>query len=251
MPDNKIRLQKYLSESGVCSRRKAEELIAAGKVKINGHPAEIGAKVDPKSDIVTVSGKKVSGKEKPIYIMLHKPRGYITTLSDERGRKCVTELLSGIKERVYPIGRLDRDSEGLLLLTNDGEFANLMMHPKHHIPKTYRVTVRPDISDKQIHQLSVGIPIEGRMTAPADVRLIEKTEGRAVAEIVLYEGRNREIRKMCEALELEVARLKRTAVGSLKLGMLPTGKWRELTPDEVERLASLAEKEDKTKNKNR
>ncbi len=240
-----MRLQKFLSESGVASRRKAEELIEAGKVKVNGHPAKVGDKVDPVKDTVTVFGKKVIRASSTRYILLHKPRGYVTTLSDEMGRKCITDLIKDINERVYPIGRLDRDSEGLLLLTNDGDFANLMMHPSHHIPKHYRVTVRPSISQEQIEKMESGLMIDGRMTAPCKVRILEKEDNRVVLEVILYEGRNRQIRKMCELLELDVARLKRTAMGSVRLGMLPQGKWRDLTPDEIERLTNLATKETK------
>ncbi|MCL2508820.1 MAG: rRNA pseudouridine synthase [Oscillospiraceae bacterium] len=238
MPDELIRLQKYLSECGAASRRKAEELIAKGKVKVNGHPAGIGDKVNPKKDIVTLFGKRVARASKPVYIMLHKPRGYVTTMADELGRKCVAELLPGVKERVYPVGRLDKDSEGLLLLTNDGEFANLLMHPSRHIPKVYRVTIRPDISDEQIAALENGVMVDGRMTAPAKVRMLEKRDGRVVLEFTLFEGRNRQIRKMCFELKLNVIRLKRTAIGPVKLSMLPAGQWRELTADEVEKLRS-------------
>lgn len=235
-----IRLQKYLSECGVTSRRKAEEWIADGKVKVNGHVAHVGDKVNPGKDTVTVFGKKVQNTAQPVYLLLHKPRGYVTTLSDERGRKCVTDLLGDVPQRVYPIGRLDKDSEGLLLMTNDGAFANLMMHPSHHIPKHYRVTVRPSVTDVQIASMSEGMVIDGRKTAPAKVRVLEKQEGRVVLEIVLYEGRNRQIRKMCEQLELDVARLKRTAMGPVRLGMLPQGQWRELTAEEVEKLIAQA-----------
>ena len=240
MADNKIRLQKYISECGIASRRKAEELIAAGKVKVNGKPASIGDKVDPKRDTVVVAGKKLVKSKKKIKIMLHKPRGFITTLSDEMGRKCVAQLVEDVGTRVYPVGRLDRDSEGLLLLTDDGEFANSLTHPTHHVPKTYRVTVRPSINDDQITALTTGIEIDGRMTMPSEVRVIEKKEGRVVLEIIIYEGRNRQIRKMCEALGLEVARLKRTQIGSVKLGMLKQGDWRNLTEEEVHKLTVAA-----------
>ncbi len=236
MADNKVRLQKYLSECGVASRRKAEDLIAAGKVKVNGKPASIGDKIDPKNDTVVVSGKKVRKSKKNTYIMLHKPRGFITTLSDEMGRKCVAQLIEDVGTRVYPVGRLDRDSEGLLLLTDDGEFANSLTHPTHHVPKTYRVTVRPTITEEQITALTTGIEIDGRMTMPSEVRVLEKKEGRVVLEIIIYEGRNRQIRKMCDALGLEVARLKRTQIGSVKLGMLKQGDWRNLTDEEVHKL---------------
>lgn len=242
MPDVQIRLQKYLSECGAASRRKAEELIEKGRVKVNGRVAKIGDKVNPEKDRITLNGKKVANTAKPIYIMLHKPRGYITTMSDEMGRKCVAELVKNAGERIYPVGRLDRESEGLLLLTNDGGFANLMMHPKSHVPKYYRVTVRPGISDEQIARLEGGMMIDGRKTTPARVTVLESQENRVVLEIVLFEGRNRQIRRMCEELSLEVARLRRTAFGSLKLGMLPAGQWRELTPYEVERLIKIANK---------
>ncbi len=236
MADNKVRLQKYLSECGVASRRKAEDLIMAGKVKVNGKPASIGDKIDPVRDTVVVAGKKIKKSKKNTYIMLHKPRGFITTLSDEMGRKCVAQLVEDVGTRVYPVGRLDRDSEGLLLLTDDGEFANALTHPTRHVPKTYRVTVRPTITDEQITALTTGIEIDGRMTMPSEVRVLEKKEGRVVLEIIIYEGRNRQIRKMCESLNLEVARLKRTQIGSVKLGMLKQGDWRNLTEEEVHKL---------------
>lgn len=232
------RLQKYLSECSVASRRKSEELILQGRVFVNGKKASIGDKVDPKTDIVTVNGKKVHKVKEKYYIMLNKPRGYVTTMSDELGRKCVKELVADVGAVVYPVGRLDRDSEGLLLLTNDGEFANNIMHPRKHIPKTYRVTVRSALTEDQITSLSGGVMIDGRQTLPAEVRLLEKSENRSVFEIVIYEGRNRQIRKMCEETGLEVARLKRTAVGGVKLGMLHTGSWRELSEDELKRLSN-------------
>lgn len=236
MTDDRIRLQKYLSMCAVASRRKAEELIAQGKVKVNGKVAQIGDKVSPKHDTVTVGGRRIVGNKKHYYIMLHKPRGYITTMDDEMGRKCVAELVRDVSARVYPVGRLDKDSEGLLLMTNDGEFANHMTHPSKHIPKTYRVTVRPDVTEDMLTAFATGMEIDGRITAPADAHIIEKQDNRVVMEIVLYEGRNRQIRKMCESIGLEVARLKRTSMGSLKLGMLPVGKWRELKEDEVHKL---------------
>lgn len=240
MADNKIRLQKFLSEAGIASRRKAEEMIRNGSVKVNGKIAQIGDSVDAKKDVITVKGKKVIKQSSMRYILLNKPRGYVTTTDDELGRKCVLELVKDVKERIYPVGRLDRVSEGALIMTNDGAFANAMMHPSKHVPKTYRVTVRPEPTSEQIDILSTGVEIDGRMTSPADVYIISKEEGRAVLEIVLYEGRNRQIRRMCEALNLEVARLRRIAVGSVKLGMLPTGQWRDLTPQEVESLFKAA-----------
>lgn len=242
-----VRLQKFLAESGVASRRKSEELIEQGKVKVNGRTAMIGDKIDPKKDTVTVSGKKIVKTKTFTYIVLHKPRGFITTMSDEKDRKCVAELIKDVDGRVYPVGRLDKDSEGMLLFTNDGAFANAMTHPTKHVPKTYRVTVRPSISEEQITSLTQGVIIEERKTAPAEVRVITKEEGRVVLEIILYEGRNRQIRKMCEEVGLEVARLKRTAIGSIKLGMLKQGSWRHLTEDEVRKLMIAAGLERKKK----
>ena len=242
MADEKIRLQKYLAECGIASRRKSEELIAAGKVKVNGVTASIGDKVNPKHDKVTVSGKKAVSVKKSVYIMLNKPRGFITTMSDEHDRKCVAELVKGINTRVYPVGRLDRESEGLLITTNDGEFANALTHPSKHVSKTYRVTIRPEITKEQATAFRNGIEIDGRMTAPADLRILEAQENRTVVEVTIYEGRNRQIRKMFEALGIEVARLKRTKVGNLKLGMLKQGDYRDLTPDEVNSLYELAGK---------
>ena len=214
---------------------------------MNGAVASLGDKINPKKDTVTVNGKKIVKQKEHKYIMLHKPRGFITTMSDEMERKCVAQLISDVPQRVYPVGRLDRDSEGLLLFTNDGEFANALTHPKKHVSKTYRVTVRPGITDEQLSAITEGIIIDDRKTAPAEVRVVTKEENRVVLEIILYEGRNRQIRKMCEQLGLEVARLKRTAIGSVKLGMLKQGDWRELTEDEVRKLMLAAGLERKKK----
>ncbi len=235
-----VRLQKMLADCGVASRRKAEEMISAGEVKVNGITAKIGDKVDPKKDKVSVNGRLLDTRVKPVYLMLNKPRGFITTMSDEMDRKGVAELIKDVPERIYPVGRLDRESEGLLLMTNDGEFANAMTNPSLHIPKTYRVTVHPSISEDQLTQIAVGIVIDGRKTAPAKVNVLSQEAGRVVLEIVLYEGRNRQIRKMCEELGLEVARLKRIAVGPVKLGMLQPGTWRSLTSEEVKKLTTGA-----------
>lgn len=247
MAEDKVRLQKFMSECGVASRRKSEELIESGKVRVNGAVASLGDKINPKKDTVTVNGKKIVKQKEHKYIMLHKPRGFITTMSDEMERKCVAQLISDVPQRVYPVGRLDRDSEGLLLFTNDGEFANALTHPKKHVSKTYRVTVRPGITDEQLSAITEGIIIDDRKTVPAEVRVVTKEENRVVLEIILYEGRNRQIRKMCEQLGLEVARLKRTAIGSVKLGMLKQGDWRELTEDEVRKLMLAAGLERKKK----
>ena len=247
MAEEKVRLQKFMPECGVASRRKSEELIESGKVRVNGAVASLGDKINPKKDTVTVSGKKIVKQKEHKYIMLHKPRGFITTMSDEMERKCVAQLISDVPQRVYPVGRLDRESEGLLLFTNDGEFANALTHPKKHVSKTYRVTVRPGVTDEQLSAITEGIIIDDRKTAPAEVRVVTKEENRVVLEIILYEGRNRQIRKMCEQLDLEVARLKRTAIGSVKLGMLKQGDWRDLTEDEVRKLMIVAGLERKKK----
>lgn len=240
--DDKIRLQKYMADCGIASRRKSEELIASGKVKVNGKVASIGDKVDPKKDKVSVEGQAVHAETEFRYIMLNKPRGFITTMSDERGRKCVAELVSDVGVRVFPVGRLDKDSEGLLLLTNDGEFANNLTHPSKHVPKTYRVTVRPAINEDILNHLMTGIMIDGKTTLPAQVKVLTQEPDRVVLEIVICEGRNRQIRKMCEAEGLTVARLKRTAVGPVKLGMLKQGAWRDLTPQELKSLRNARRK---------
>lgn len=240
MTDGKIRLQKFMADSGVASRRKSEELISQGKVKVNGTVASVGDKVDPKHDKVFVSGKRIQSAAKNIYIMLNKPRGFITTMSDEMDRKCVAELVKDVNARIYPVGRLDRESEGLLLMTNDGEFANALTHPSKHVSKTYRVTIRPEISKEQMTLFRNGIEIDGKVTAPADLKVLEKEDNRTVLEATIYEGRNRQIRKMFEAMNIEVARLKRTKIGSLKLGMLKQGSYRELTNQEVDDLYDAA-----------
>ncbi len=238
--DNRVRLQKALSDAGIMSRRKAEEYINAGRIKVNGHAAILGMKIDPKKDIVAVDSQNVDlHRGKKWYIALNKPRGYVTTMSDDMGRKCVEELVRDVGTRVYPIGRLDRNSEGLLLLTNDGAFANAIMHPRYHVAKTYRVTVRPDIDETQAMQLAAGVEIDGQKTLPAQVNVLTKEPGRAVVQITITEGRNRQIRKMCEAVNLEVARLRRISVGPVKLGMLQPGEWRELFPNEIETLKNM------------
>lgn len=240
----KIRVQKIIADSGVCSRRKAELLIEQGKVKINGHPAILGQKVHPFADIVTVAGERiyVERKREFTYLMMNKPRGYLTSMTDDRGRRCVTELLPESEKRLFPVGRLDLNSEGLLLFTDDGNFANEMMHPRHEVSKTYRVTARPDITDEQAAKLGSGVYIDGRRTTPAEVRIISKEQNRVVMEVVIREGRNRQVRKMCESVGLEVARLKRTAMGPIRLGMLKPGTTRELTKEELKAIRTAMNK---------
>lgn len=245
----KVRIQKIIAESGYCSRRKAEELIAKGRVKVNGRPCSLGDKALPNKDLITIDGERIhiERKKELHYIMLHKPRGYVTTMSDELDRKCVTDLLTNFPDRVYPIGRLDKNSEGLLLFTNDGKFANDIMHPSRHISKTYRVTIRPDINDDQLVRLAEGVVIDGKKTQPCTVIVLDKQPGRVVMQLTIQEGRNRQVRKMCEAVGVEVARLKRTSIGPIKLGMLKPGDYRELKPDELRALRNAITKQTKTK----
>ncbi|MCL2580696.1 MAG: rRNA pseudouridine synthase [Oscillospiraceae bacterium] len=237
MQNKPVRIQKVLSEYGILSRRQAEEAIARGRITVNGHPCLTGQPINPKRDIVTLDGKRLEFKKdkKNVVVMLNKPRGVITTTKDEAGRKSVLDLLDGLPQRVYPVGRLDRNSEGLLLLTNDGELANALTHPSHHIGKTYRVTVRSLVSEEQLIKLSTGVRLEGddKPTLPASVHLISTEQGRSVLGLTIYEGRNRQVRRMCEAVGLEVSRLRRASIGPVKLGMLPPGRWRLLTPAEL------------------
>mgnify|MGYP005887481907 FL=1 len=240
--NNEVRLQKFMAEQGVASRRKSEDLIRAGKVKVNGHIAEIGMKINPRKDLVTVGKQKLTNvkNRKMVYIMLNKPRGYVTTVSDELGRKTVMDLLPDFGCRIYPVGRLDKDSEGLLLLTNDGSFTNCMTHPSHEYAKVYRVTVRPAVNDEILFNLRNGIEIDGRKTAPCEVTVLTEEENRVVLEFILHEGRNRQIRKMCESQGLEIARLKRISIGPIKLGMLKQGDYRELSEQDVKKLLRSA-----------
>lgn len=241
MKDNKIRLQKHLSECGVASRRKAEELIEQGKVRVNGRIAAIGAKVDPKRDKVTVHGKNVVANTQKMYIMLHKPRGYVTTTKDELDRRCVTDLVADAGVKLFPVGRLDRNSEGLLIMTNDGGFANSLTHPSAHVNKTYRVTVKGEASDEQLIKMREGIVLDGRKTLPCDAFIAERKPDRTVIIFVIQEGRNRQIRRMCESVGLEVIRLKRTEIAGVKLGMLPQGKWRPLNEREMRHLTNVTQ----------
>lgn len=246
------RIQKVLSDQGICSRRAAERMIDEGRVKVNGHPVTLGDKMDPDFDKVSIDGKtvRIVRKRKYIYIMLHKPRGYITTASDELGRKTVVDLVKDVGRRVYPVGRLDKDSEGLLLMTDDGAFANLLTHPSGGVGKLYRVTVRPRATEEQIIQMSSGVVLDdGVKTAPAVIHVVTDEPNRTVLEITLHEGRNRQIRRMCESVGLEVIRLKRSAEGPVKLGMLAPGEWRELKRSEVTALRNAATKSGGSKKK--
>ena len=231
----KERLQKILSSRGVCSRRKAEELIAAGRVSINGVTARVGDTADPETDEIFLDGKALPSGEKPVYIMLNKPRGFVTTLSDEKGRPTAAELVADCGIRVYPVGRLDMDSEGLLLFTNDGEFANLMMHPRHEVDKVYRVWVT-NFSPEKLEALKEPIELDGYRIKKPRVRPVRTETTRAILDVTIHEGRNRQVRRMCQAAGLEVARLKRIAEGGLHIGELKTGAWRYLEPQEIELL---------------
>lgn len=240
----KIRVQKIIADAGISSRRKAEELIQRGAVIINGKRAVLGDKADPYTDKIVVAGREIRLQKnaKKYYIMLHKPRGFITTMNDEGGRKCVAELIDEVPARLFPVGRLDRESEGILFMTNDGDFANMISHPSTHFPKTYRVTVRPRVTEEQLTKLTTGVIVDGRVSMPAAIHVVKSEQDRTVLEIVLEEGRNRQIRKMCEAVGLEVARLKRTAIGPVRLGMLQPGDWRELKPEEMKSISNYHKK---------
>lgn len=242
---NLVRIQKIIADAGITSRRKAEELILQGKVLVNGEKAGLGDKANPEKDSIIVNGKKINSVNtgKKYYIMLHKPRGFVTTMNDEMGRRCVAELIKDVPARVYPIGRLDKDSEGLLLLTNDGEFANMITHPHSHIGKRYRVTVKPRVDDEQLEKMRESAVIEGKKTIPAEVHVLQRLNDRVVLEFVLYDGKKRQIRSLCEQVGLEVARLKRMAIGDVKLGMLKQGTWRELTHEEISILKGLSKEQ--------
>lgn len=226
------RLQKILSARGVASRRKAEELIAQGRVTCNGVTAKLGDSADPQTDVITLDGRPLPSQTDHVYIMLNKPRGFVTTLSDEKGRRDVSELVADCGVRVYPVGRLDMDSEGLLLMTNDGEFANHLMHPKQEVEKTYHVWVQ-GYTEGAEELLRRPITIDGYTIRPPKAQLQWAQDGRAKLTVVIHEGRNRQIRRMCQAAGIAVTRLCRVAEGTVKLGNLPLGKWRHLTAEEV------------------
>ncbi|MBR4109192.1 MAG: rRNA pseudouridine synthase [Oscillospiraceae bacterium] len=233
----KERLQKIISSRGLASRRQAEQWIIAGRVTCNGQVCQLGDQADPDIDCILADGKPIPSAGKPVYLMLHKPRGYVTTLSDEKGRANAAQLVEDCGVRVYPIGRLDMDSEGLLLFTNDGEFANCLMHPKHQVEKAYQVTVR-GFTESGLETLKNPAVIDGYTVAAPQVKVLSKPEetGKARLEIVICEGRNRQVRKMCALAGMDVIRLIRVREGSVLLGSLPRGKWRYLTDAEIEAL---------------
>ena len=241
-----IRLQKFIADAGLMSRRAAEEEIKKGNVSVNGHVAELGMKIDPKKDVVAFKNKRIAYERREYtYIMLNKPRGYLSSTSDDRGRKCVTDLLEGVDARVYPVGRLDLISEGMLLLTDDGDLKNRLTHPSHSLPKVYRVKVSGSVSEEQFNMLTSPMVIDGYEIKPVTVVIGESDEAGTVLKMTLLEGRNRQIRKMCEQAGLTVKRLSRISIGNLKLNNLPVGRWRNLTDEEV----AYLEKATKHKNK--
>jgi 23S rRNA pseudouridine2605 synthase len=241
------RLQKILAEAGIASRRAAERLMAEGRVSVNGRPAtRPGTLANPDTDRISVDGRPIAARPAPVYLMLHKPRGYVTTSKDERGRPTVLDLAFKTQERVFPVGRLDRDSEGLLLLTNDGALAQRLTHPSHEVEKEYLALVRGTPDAAALHLLRHGVEIEGRRTAPAEVEVVKPPDGAAPRpgyvwlRLVLKEGRKRQVRQMCEAAGHPVERLIRSRIGPLRLRGLVPGRVRELTPVEVERIRAAA-----------
>jgi len=231
------RLQKILSRAGITSRRRAEELITAGRVAVNGVTVtELGAKADPGRDTITLDGRKVTVSVVGVYLLLYKPAGYMTTLKDPEGRPLVTDLLKDVKERVYPVGRLDYNTEGLLLLTNDGAWANALAHPRHQVDKGYHVRVRGKVAEEQLRNLAAGVELEDGRTAPAAVSLVKESDNNTWLSITIHEGRYRQVRRMCEAVGLSVVRLKRVSYAFLDLQGIRPGEYRALTRDEVERL---------------
>ncbi|HOS68558.1 MAG TPA: pseudouridine synthase [Bacillota bacterium] len=234
------RLQKVMAEYGVASRRKSEEMIYAGKVKVNGRlVTEPGLKIDKDRDVIEVDGNIIKSPEKKIYILLNKPSGYITSVKDQFGRPTVLDLLKGISTRVFPIGRLDYDTEGLLILSNDGELTYRITHPKHSIDKTYRALVRGEVKGEDIKIFERGMAIEDYITAPAKMEIVRYSKGNSVIDITIHEGRNRQVRKMCSAIGHEVIRLRRIKIGDIGLGGLKTGEWRYLKDSEIRYLKEL------------
>lgn len=227
------RLQKLIASAGLCSRRTAEEWIAAGRVRVNGRPAAVGDRADPETDTVTVDGRPLPETAAPVYLMLNKPRGYVTTLSDEYGRRTAAELVAGCGARVYPVGRLDRDSEGLLLFTNDGDLAQRLLHPRHEVDKVYLVTVRGDIRGAAERLMAIR-ELDGEPIAPAQAEEVSRREGQALLRVTIHQGKNRQVRRMCAKIGLHVTQLQRVQEDALLLGDLPTGKWRYLTDKELQ-----------------
>lgn len=226
------KLQKIISDRGLMSRRAAEKLIQEGRVTLNGAAAAIGDRADIEKDVIFVDGKQLPSAKEKVYIVLNKPRGYVTTMSDEKGRKTVRDIVKDCPARVYPVGRLDIDSEGLLIMTNDGDFANAVMHPSNEKEKIYRVKVRGCVSEDDMKILSSPIDIEGKYTVPADVSVIKNSGDISVMDIKIHEGKNRQIRRLCAKANLEITELKRIKIGPVELGKLKSGEWRYMTEKE-------------------
>ncbi len=235
MAHTEERISKILSAYGVCSRRAAEELLRTGRITVNGAAAELGQKADPDCDVLCVDGTPLQTRPEGIYIMLHKPRGYVTTASDERGRRSVLELTADCGGRVWPVGRLDMDSEGLLLLTNDGDLTQRLIHPRHEVRKIYTVRIAGDSAAAAARLRSMD-SLEGERICRPQVRVLRAGEGQGVLSIAIHEGKNRQVRRMCAAAGCKVLRLKRVQEGAVKLGNLPVGAWRYLTAEEIRRL---------------
>ena len=235
-----VRLQKYLAEAGVASRRKSEEFILSGRVSVNGEIVlKLGAKVDEERDVIEFDGERVVKNKKYVYVIFNKPEGCVSTVKDQFGRKTVLSYLKNIKERIYPVGRLDYDTSGLLILTNDGELTYTLTHPKHIVPKTYIAIVNKVPPKDAVFKFKSGIVIDGYKTAPADLKIIKKDEKGTVLKIIIHEGRNRQVRKMCAFIGCEVLRLKRVAVGNIKLDGLKKEEYRFLREDEIKYLKGL------------
>lgn len=239
--DNKIRLQKLIAEAGICSRRKAEEFIAQGMVSVNGRTVtEMGTKVDPQKDIVRIEGRQISIKPKKTTLLLYKPKGYITSMSDPQGRPTIRKFVDKIPFRLFPIGRLDFNTEGLLLITNDGDLAQALSHPKHKIEKIYLVKVQKIPTKQELQQLRKGVKLEDGKTAPCQVSLISSTKSNCWLEIVLTEGKNRQIRRMLEAIGYNVLKLRRVGIAFLTPEGLAPGDFRELSTKEIQALKKLS-----------
>lgn len=233
-----IRLQKFLAEAGVASRRKCEELISQGRVEVDGRlVTELGTRIGG-GEVIKIDGKEVKREQRKVYILLNKPVGVISSARDQFSRKTVLDLVDGVNERIYPVGRLDYDTSGLIILTNDGEFANLLMHPRHEQEKVYRALIKGRLDDADIRILETGVAIEDYVTSQAKVKVIRTTPQDTTVEITIHEGRNRQVRKMFEALGHPVLRLKRTGIGTIGVGGLEEGQWRYLSKNEVEALRS-------------
>ena len=229
------RLQKIIARSGVCSRRAGEELLRQGRVSVNGQRSSLGDQADPATDRIEIDGRPLPSFDAPVYLMLNKPRGYVTTLSDELGRATASELVADCGTRVFPVGRLDKESEGLLLFTNDGALAQSLLHPSHQVDKVYRVWVRGQL-ENAAERLSAVTELDGEPIRPAQVELLSREEGQALLQVTIHQGKNRQIRRMCRQVGLSVRRLQRIREGDLELGTLKCGKWRYLTDFEIEQL---------------